>query len=147
MRDAERGTSMRFAWEQASERYQVDVWGPLGQGRTRLTGDPEWMRIARGDEVLAEGPPSAIMATQLGWQVPVAYLPVWIRGAPLPNEAVADAQLDGEGRYVGFTQAGWQVALSGYQAAANPVSPARIVAVNGARKVTVVVREFVEFHP
>ena len=61
--------------------------------------------------------------------------------------AVADAQLDGEGRYVGFTQAGWQVALSGYQAAANPVSPARIVAVNGARKVTVVVREFVEFHP
>ena len=148
MRDAERGTSLRFVWEQAATRYRVEVWGPLGQGRTQLLGDPGNMRITRGVELLAEGDPKAIMQAQLGWQVPMGFLPAWIRGEPFASEPFVDGQRDGANRFARFQQAGWAVELNDYEKrASNDATPTRIVATRGPRKITVVVREFADFAP
>jgi hypothetical protein len=59
-----------------------------------------------------------------------------------------DAVLDDAGRYTAFAQAGWQVSLERYTArqsgAEQLLTPARIVALSGARKVTVVVRDYTQ---
>ena len=37
------GHTANFRWRQTGENYLIEVWGPLGQGRTTLQGDPAAM--------------------------------------------------------------------------------------------------------
>ena len=147
IRNGQEGYSARFNWRQGSAGYDIEVWGPLGQGRTRLFGDEQSMQVQRGAEVLAQGEPQSVMMANLGWSVPLHVLPAWIRGEPLAELSHDGAVYDAEGHYVQFSQAGWQVSLSRYEQRSGtgaPVTPARIVAQNGVRKVTVIVREFLQ---
>ena len=174
VRDAERGVSLRLRWAQRQDAYDIEVWGPLGQGRTRLQGDAQSMRVTRGDQLLAQGTPEDVMRAQLGWAVPVRYLPAWIRGEPYrpgldrvetPFLRLRHAELDDAGRFTSFEQANWHVALSRYTAwpAATPTSdaasdatdenaegsvssttPARLVARSEDRKVTLVISRFTD---
>ena len=144
IRDGENGYSARFAWQQSMDTYDIEVWGPLGQGRTQLTGDSLSMAVLQGGEMLTRGRPEEVMQASLGWSVPVAVLPAWIRGTPHRQLAYDSAVQDPQGRYTGFVQADWQVTLSGYERSADGTTPARIVAENGPRRVTVVVRDYVE---
>jgi len=106
------------------------------------------------------------MHSQLGWVAPVRFLPAWIRGEPYhpgrdgevgPILRLTEAELDESGRFTGFEQGGWQVALSRYTVwpppadsavsgaslgAMQATTPGRIVARKDERKVTLVVREF-----
>jgi outer membrane lipoprotein LolB len=145
---AAEGYSARFSWRHYADGYDIEVWGPLGQGRTRLRGDDGYMQVLRGQENLAEGTPEQVMFSHLGWSVPVGVLPHWIQGYPAPQMPYADAELDEQGRYTGFMQSGWQVSLERYlqRAGVGPevLTPGRIVARNGLRKVTVVVREYTQ---
>ena len=140
IRDGTDGYSARFTWSQSREAYDIEVWGPLGQGRTQLRGDSARMAVMQGGEVLAEGAPEEVMYASLGWSVPIGVLPAWIRGAPHRQLEFSQASTDAEGRYTEFVQADWQVSLSRYDSS----GPGRIVATNGARRVTVVVRDFVD---
>ena len=148
IKDDEIGYSARFSWRQYRYGYDIEVWGPLGQGRTLLRGDTQQMQVRRGDEVLAQGAPEEVMRANLGWTVSVAVLPAWIQGFPATQLPYAAAVLDDEGRYTAFDQAGWQVSLQRYAergaGAAQVITPARIVALNGARRVTVVVRDYTQ---
>ena len=46
VRNAEEGHSARFNWRQLGGEYDIDVWGPLGQGRTQLVGDAQLMTVS-----------------------------------------------------------------------------------------------------
>ena len=140
IRDGSEGYSARFNWQQSQHGYVIEVWGPLGQGRTRLEGDEALMRVLRGDQLIAQGEPEMVMAANLGWSVPINVLPSWIGGTPHAQLRFSEVVFDADGRYVEFVQAGWQVSLSRYQT----TRPARIVARKGTRKVTVIVRNFVQ---
>jgi len=148
IKDDESGYSARFSWRHYRHGYDIEVWGPLGQGRTLLRGDAAVMQVRRGELILAKGAPEQVMLANLGWAVPIAVLPAWIQGFPATELPHAAAQLDSEGRYTAFDQAGWQVSLQRYTSRTSApeglTTPARIVASNGARKVTVVVREYVQ---
>jgi outer membrane lipoprotein LolB len=147
IRDGDEGYSARFNWQQSHDGYAIEVWGPLGQGRTRLEGDEAMMQVLRGREVVAQGEPEMVMAASLGWSVPIHVLPAWIGGEPAADIHFAEVVYDAEGRYAEFVQAGWQVSLTRYQqpTAEGALSrPARIVAEKGARKVTVIVRDFAQ---
>ena len=137
VRAAERGYSARFRWQQQGQRYAVEVWGPLGQGRTLLEGNPQLMTVSRGDKVLAQGDPVQVMQTHLGWSVPVGILPAWLQGAAADQLSVQAPQTDEQGRLVGFEQAGWQVSFSRFREFAQKISPAKIIAARGEQKVTV----------
>ncbi len=148
IKDDENGYSARFSWRHYQDGYDIEVWGPLGQGRTLLRGDVERMQVRRGDEILAQGAPEQVMAANLGWSVPIAVLPAWIQGFPSTTLPHAGAVLDDLGRYTAFDQAGWRVSLQRYTsrpaAPFEHTTPARIVATSGSRKVTVVVREYTQ---
>ena len=102
-------TALRFSWRQTKDAYQIDVWGSLGQGRIQLRGDATDMRVLRGREVIAAGEPRHVMRSQLGWDLPVAAIPNWLFGRPLPQHPItrgSDALVDGQTQFV---QLGWSV--------------------------------------
>ncbi len=142
VRLAQRGQSMRFNWRQYTGAYEVQVWGPLGQGRVMLTGTPDDMRVKRGDRVVDRGPPAQVMARHLGFVLPIDVLSSWIRGMPHPDYPARVLATDGGGQVQDFVQSGWRVSLGG-QGAQGP-APARIVAANGEQKITVAIKSFIE---
>jgi outer membrane lipoprotein LolB len=144
VRQAQDGASARFNWLQTGDRYDIEVWGPLGQGRTRLSGDAARMQVFQGDVLQATGKPDQIMTHYLGWSVPVAILPSWIKGQPDPNFPVTAPRTDDSGRTVSFIQAGWSVALSGFGQGHEVALPRKIVGTNGNRRVIVVVQEYLD---
>lgn len=138
------GYSANFSWQQFARGYSIEVWGPLGQGRTRLWGDTVHMQVIRGGELLAAGPPEVVMQAHLGWSAPIHVLPDWIRGQPDPSLAVAAAVRENGGRLTQFEQAGWLVNFDRFASIDPAARPGRIVARNDDRKITVLVRQFAQ---
>ncbi len=136
----EQGHTANFRWQQTGENYLIEVWGPLGQGRTTLQGDPASMQVIRGGEVLAEGPVEAVMMANLGWTIPVEVLPAWLQGGGAANPPASILETDEEGRILALEQVGWRVEFARF----NENGPRRIVATSGQRKVVAAVREITQ---
>lgn len=147
--DRDTGHSARFTWQHTDDQYDIEVWGPLGQGRTKLRGDNDQMVISRADEVLVAGPPDQVMRQQLGWVVPIDVLPAWVRGRSSHVLPVNDEIRDAAGQLIGITQAQWQVTFSDFlpigTAVGNGVSqPRKITATRDNYKVRVVIGDYRE---
>jgi outer membrane lipoprotein LolB len=137
------GYSANFDWrQQTRNRYTIEVWGPLGQGRTQLEGDLTSMQVRRGGQLLALGRPEEVMQAHLGWSIPLDVLPAWIRGRPAAQWAVADVRYDDDGEYALFSQANWSVALSRFALHDNLRTPSRVIAIQDEKKITVIVRDY-----
>jgi outer membrane lipoprotein LolB len=86
VRQGSEGFSSNFSWHQTAEGFDIELWGPLGQGRTRLQGNADGgVRIttARG-EVYEEPDTTEAMRRWFGMAVPLDALQHWIRGLPAP---------------------------------------------------------------
>ncbi len=138
VRAPEGNWSARFRWVQDAAVYDIELWGPFGQGRTRLRGDALRMRVLDGrGQVITAGTPAAIMQQELGTQLPLLSLVHWAQGRPDPEWPVASGQRDASGRYVGFEQSGWQVRLASYTETSDGARPQRLEAENGPYRATV----------
>lgn len=131
-----------FDWRQAGDRFAIALWGPLGQGRTRLIGDDRSVRLidARG-RVREDVDANALLLRAIGWRAPVAALRHWVRGRVAPD-AAAELERDANGRLTRFQQFGWTVELRGWRSTAAGDAPARIVATKDGRRVTVICKEW-----
>ncbi|MFW6094399.1 MAG: lipoprotein insertase outer membrane protein LolB [Pseudomonadota bacterium] len=141
--------SARFLWRQGSSAFDIELWGPLGQGRVNLSGNERRIELRRGDEVLSRGPPETVMTRHLGWSLPLRVLPQWVRGRPAPGLPVSGRSYDDQGRLVSFRQLDWRVELerlrevdSGAADAGRTVLPHRITARRGAYRVRLAVSEW-----
>ena len=106
---AQKKTALRLLWRQNQGVYQIDVWGSLGQGRVQLRGDAQEMKLLRGGDVIVTGAPQQVMQTQLGWSLPVAAVPYWLFGQPLPQQRVTTDLGAVKKSQVQFSQLGWTV--------------------------------------
>lgn len=114
--DDESFPAMRFLWRQYGADFDIELWGPLGQGRVRLTGDGQRLALVDGDgRVLAEGGHDDVMHAHLGWSLPLEVLPDWVFGEPGDGPGVSLAEYDDAGRLVAFSQLGWAVAYGQYR--------------------------------
>ncbi len=143
--------SARFLWRQTPRRFDIDLWGPLGQGRVTLAGSERRMELRRGDgSVISRGPPEAVMTEHLGWSLPLSVLPEWVRGRPAPGLPVSGREYDDAGRLAAFEQLDWRVELERYQtvdgSAAKPAEgaalPHRVTASRGAYRIRLVISEW-----
>jgi outer membrane lipoprotein LolB len=140
-------TSLRFFWRQAEDAYRIDVWGNFGQGRLQLRGDTEEMMVLRGDDIVAIGKPEEVMRKQLGWGLPVAAIPHWLFGRPLPNsgyEAGTDSAANWQSQFV---QLGWAVLAQfkpypGEQGALPIIEPVQLTLERGSTRAKVLVSKF-----
>lgn len=135
-----RAFSARFHWRQTGQRYDIAVWGPLGQGRTRLLGDAERVQII-GPEgaAIAAGPAQEVMQAQLGWRLPLAALPHWIQGRPAPAGRAQRREWDAEGRLTAFRQLGWTVRCGRFREAPSGPLPGLVTAQRPGYRVRVAV--------
>ncbi len=141
VREGEVRFGANLLWHQRGQDFEMDLWGPLGQGRVNLVKEGERIRLRTGDGQVTEGPADTLMRARLGWSLPLDTLPAWVRGEPLagvPAEALAR---DAQGRITGFRQLGWDVALGGYRRVAQGVRdlPTRITATREAARIRLVV--------
>ena len=139
--------SARFIWRQRPDGFAMELWGPLGQGRIRLQGDPERLAIvdAHGQTV-SQGPPDAVMREHLGWTLPLDALSHWARGTPTPDLPLGAQQYDAKGRLVAFEQLGWSIVCDGHQSVAGGSArrwlPGRVTAEKPGYRVRMVVSQW-----
>ena len=130
----------RFSWRQTGDQYDVLLWGPFGQGGTRLRGHAEHVEITGGGGVPPlSGHPRTVMRQRLGWDLPLAMLPWWLLGQPMPSGGVTSAETDSEGRLIAFRQFGWQVRYEQFRVEEDPRQPSRIVAQRPGYRINLVI--------
>jgi outer membrane lipoprotein LolB len=98
----------RAEWRHASGADDLVISSPIGQGIAELTrrGDAYTLVTSDGKRHVASDPES-LTESVLGWRLPLAGLPDWVRGRPLPD-APAQTKLDG-GRLSRLAQSGWTI--------------------------------------
>ena len=135
--------SASFDWIQTGEAFDIELWGPLGQGRVRLRGDGERLTVRDARGTTTSGiSAEPFMASALGWSVPISALPFWVRGRYDPGSAVAEHRRAADGTLAAFEQLGWTVEVSRWgESAVGPV-PGRVVAVQGERRIVIVCKEW-----
>lgn len=146
VRTEQEAFSAAFDWRQAGRRYQIDLWGPLGQGHIRLRGDGSTLSLTdsggavwRGDDAVA------LMDQTLGWSVPTTALRHWVRGRydpSLPATPLAEQEGADDERLHQFEQLGWTVRASRWRDTAIGPAPGRIVAERNGRRIVVASREW-----
>ena len=135
--------SASFDWIQTGEAFDIELWGPLGQGRVHLRGDGRRLTVTDARGATTSGiSAEPFMASALGWSVPISALPFWVRGRYDPGSSVAEQRRTADGTLASFEQLGWTVAVSRWgQSALGPV-PLRVVAVQRERRIVIVCKEW-----
>jgi outer membrane lipoprotein LolB len=118
--------SARVRWAQQGKHSEVVLSGPVGWSSATLVSDGSTLRLQRdgqwqefaADDYLA-------LEDQLGWPLPVSYLPYWVRGVPAPGLPAEQLEIEG-GRLLELRQAGWRVEYDDYQQAGEYQVPARM---------------------
>lgn len=133
-----------FQWAQQGPDYRIDLIGPLGQGRIRVEGDEQAVRIQTADGQIQTAPnPDVLLEQAVGARLPVNGLRYWIRGLPEPG-AAPPIQTDAEGRLIRLEQDGWIIEYLAYAYAA-PLSldlPERIIARRQELSVKLIIEEW-----
>ncbi len=145
--DGDQRFSARFLWQQHRDRLDLELWGPLGQGRVRLQGDAEHVAIIdAAGEVVSAGAPDAVMREHLGWTLPLTALVHWGRGMPSPRLPVREERRDASGRLLAFEQLGWSVTCQDHQALEDDAPfawlPTRIIAERPGYRVAMVLSQW-----
>ena len=135
--------SASFDWIQTGEAFDIELWGPLGQGRVTLRGDGARLTVTDARGATTSGiSAEPFMASALGWSVPISALPFWVRGRYDPGSPVAEQRRAANGTLESFQQLGWTVEVSRWgEGAVGPV-PGRVVAVQRERRIVIVCKEW-----
>jgi outer membrane lipoprotein LolB len=144
VRQGDDAFSSSFIWQHAVGHDEIELWGPMGQGRSRLVGDPDQVTIytAKG-EVLREPDPEAGMKRWLGFSLPLSAMTHWIVGERAPGFPTADLISDANGDLTLLEQLTWRIEFSGYRTRDDGRRlPGRIIAIRGDVKVTLLPGEW-----
>lgn len=101
--------SANCLWQQQQKNYAISLWGPMGTGSIKLTGQPGLVELKTADgKTLTAVSPDRLLAEQLGWKLPVSHLAYWIRGLPAPG-LPAKKEFDAYHHLILLTQDGWHI--------------------------------------
>lgn len=107
-----------FAWYDAGTHLLLDLNSPLGAAMARVEVEPDGTAVlteANGQRTVAPNA-DALVAKVLGSPIPVRELRYWLRGRMPAQPAARITERDNQGRPLAFTQAGWLVRISAYDA-------------------------------
>ena len=113
-------------------------------GTTRLTGVPGFIELTLANgETYQSSDPETLVAAATGWNLPIDNLAWWVRGLPAPE---GDFRLlfDEQHQLAILRQDGWEIRYDRWQPFIDslPALPARITALNGDKRVRVVISEW-----
>lgn len=126
-------------WTQRGDVFRFTVHAPVTGKTWTLSGDTGHARLeGLRDQPIDADDAQYLLARELGWNVPVAYLTQWVRGLRASPEArvmFRDDGLPGE-----IDEAGWKVEYLDYDSAQDPPLPTRVFASRGDYRVRLAVR-------
>ena len=105
-----------FAWRDTGRVLMLDLVNPLGSTLARIQVDARGATLERTDGSTETAPDAdALVAQVLGTPLPVSSLRDWLQGRA-GEGAVSNMERDAQGRPESFTQEGWQLRFSRYDA-------------------------------
>lgn len=118
--------SVNISWNQAAATTELVLSGPIGWGRASIRSDGQSLQLERnGQQHSVMVDDDKALEQLLGWPMPVALLPWWIRGLPAADVPVDTLELE-QGQLRVLSQGGWQLTYERYQAVGDLQLPAKI---------------------
>lgn len=138
------GFSANLSYQQVGDDYAIELWGPLGQGRTRILGNAGRVTVTDGSGAVIEGgDPEAVMQRQLGWSLPLAVLRYWAAGQPAPDAPIRAGGGDADSRF--FEQLGWRVDARRLTRQHQAMLPALVVLESDGLRARLALRDWREY--
>jgi len=108
IRHSKEAASGQIFWRHSDDTDELLITSPLGQGIARINRERDEYRLVTGDNKLYRASDAESLTEQaLGWRLPLAGLPDWVRGRASPERP---AETRGEaGRDLELRQDGWHV--------------------------------------
>ena len=120
-----KGGSATLKWNYLPDNQKIDLYGPFGGGRVKITAGSDSAVLKDNQGRVIEGrSASEVLYQRLGWQVPFNELILWSRG--LHNDEAEDIRVDAAGRLKSLNQGMWHVEYQEYRTVNNLVLPRKL---------------------
>ena len=140
---ADTGFSADLDWRQAPQSFVLRVMAPLNGGTFSLIGGSAGVSVTTPKGVTdTAGDADELMRRHLGWSVPLGGVGFWLRGVPDPHQEATQEQLDADGRWTAFAQAGWRISILEYHVEDGLALPARLFLRQGDLQVRMVIKQW-----
>jgi outer membrane lipoprotein LolB len=129
-------------WSQRANAFDVLLFGPLGQGKSRLQGKPGavQLHLANGD-VWQDQSPEALLMKLYGWQLPVSRAQYWVKGRAAPGTP-AQTRSNADGSLAHLEQDGWSIDYTDYMELAPLRLPRKMIMRYEQLRATLVISEW-----
>jgi len=106
-------------WQKSPDRYDIQLYLPLGQGSLKLKGDSRGatLQTSEGEHFEADSGEN-LFYQQFGLIFPISALHDWVVGLPAMGVTTSSdwlQQVDSNGRMVSLEQDNWNLRLLSYQ--------------------------------
>ncbi len=109
--------SGRIAWQHDAATDDLLFSNPMGQGVARILRRDQLVTLTTSDQKVHQASDVETLTEQvLGWRLPLAGLPDWVRGRAAAG-APAETRSDGSQRLTELRQSGWLVEFLDYKGA------------------------------
>lgn len=137
LRVADKGGNLNFVWLQEGDVYMLTLSGPLGAGRTELSGGPGGVTLRNGNTgSVSAATPEELLEAVTGYRAPVSHLAHWLKARPATLEA--NIERDASGRVSRIDEDGW-TALFPVWDDIHPALPRKIQITGPDTRLTVVI--------
>lgn len=131
-----------LTWRQDGARYEFTVRAPVTGRSFRLTGGPDGAELEGLDGGPRRGPDAeSLMASAVGWQIPMAELKRWVLGLRADGGA-ADIAFGADRLPSRIVQDGWTVDYKQWDDARQPPMPSRVFAEKAPYKVRLSIEDW-----
>jgi outer membrane lipoprotein LolB len=113
----DRAVQGRFNWRQDGDALELVVRNALGAGILRVSGRPDALTVTARGETRTLTDAEAELSELVGWWLPVASLPCWLRGFP-DRDFRAVTKEGADGTLASLEQRLWRVEYPEYGLAA-----------------------------
>jgi outer membrane lipoprotein LolB len=129
-------------WSQQGSTFRFALSAPVSGKTWTLSGDSQHAELLglHGQQPVVAPTAAGLLASELGWNVPVTQLAYWVRGIRAPGAAEVVFQADGLPAEI--RQDGWVIEFRDYETTQDPLLPRKVFAGNGAYKVRLVVQRW-----
>jgi outer membrane lipoprotein LolB len=126
LRSEDEGANASVYWQCDHGRHRLDLAGPFGGGRVRVTRDESGatLRDANG-RLYRDASVEALLARVTGWSLPLDGLEYWVRGLPVPDAPRREV-LNAWGQLDALDQLGWHISFLDYARQDGHELPSRI---------------------